>query len=142
MHKPANDPNDLEKYFVACANAGDVEGLVALYEPNAIVAGDDGEIAIGLNQIREFFVKFLAKRPQLDPSTQAAALCSGDLALTSSRLSNGDITAEIARRQPDGSWLWVVDQFALGTERSPRSFLEAVTATNQISELAKEKTEK
>lgn len=116
MHKPANDPNDLEKYFVECANAGDVEGLVALYEPNAIVAGDDGETAIGLNQIREFFVKFLANRPQLDPSTQAAALCSGNLALTSSRLSNGDITAEIARRQPDGSWLWVVDQFVLGTE--------------------------
>ena len=123
MHKPANDPNDLEKYFVERANAGDVEGLVALYEPNAIVAGDDGEIAIGLNQIREFFIKFLADRPQLDPSTQAAALRSGDLALTSSRLSNGDITAEIARRRPDGSWLWVVDRFALGTERSPRSFL-------------------
>jgi hypothetical protein len=38
MHKPAKDPNDLEKFFVERANAGDVEGLVALYEPNAIVA--------------------------------------------------------------------------------------------------------
>jgi ketosteroid isomerase-like protein len=116
MHKPAKEPNDLEKFFVERANTGDVDGLVALYEPNAIVAYGDGEVAIGLNQIREFFVKFLAKRPQLDPSIQAAALCSGDLALTSSRLSNGDITAEVARRQPDGSWLWVVDQFALGNE--------------------------
>ena len=116
MHKPAKEPNDLEKFFVERANAGDVEGLLALYEPNAIVAYGDGEVAIGLNQIREFFVKFLANRPQLDPSIQATALSSGDLALTSSRLSNGDITAEIARRQPDGSWLWVVDQFALGNE--------------------------
>jgi hypothetical protein len=41
-------------------------------------------------------------------------LCSGDIALTSSTLINGDITAEVARRQPDGSWLWVVDQFAIG----------------------------
>ena len=48
------------------------------------------------------------------PSIQAPALCSGNLALTSSRLGNGDITAEIARRQPDGNWLWAVDQFALG----------------------------
>jgi len=117
VHKPAMDPNDLEKFFVERANAGDVEGLVALYEPNAIVAYGDGEVAIGLNQIREFFVKFLANRPQLDPSVQAEALCSGDLALTSSHLSNGDITAEVARRQSDGSWLWVVDQFALGNER-------------------------
>ncbi len=116
MHKPAKEPDDLEKFFVERANAGDVEGLVALYEPNAIVAYGDGEVAIGLNQIRKFFVKFLANRPQLDPSIQTAALCSGDLALTSSRLSNGDNTAEVARRQPDGSWLWVVDQFELGNE--------------------------
>jgi ketosteroid isomerase-like protein len=117
MHKPAKEPNDLEKLFVERANAGDVEGLVALYEPKAIVAYDDGGVAIGQNEIREFFVRFLANRPQLNPSIQAAALCSGDLALTSSRLCNGDITAEVARRQPDGSWLWVVDQFALGNER-------------------------
>ena len=113
MHKPATEPNDLEKYFVERANAGDVEGLVALYEPNAAVAYGDGEIAVGLDQIRDFFVSFLVNRPQLDPSDQAPALCSGNLALTSSRLSNGDITAEVARRQPDGCWLWVVDQFSL-----------------------------
>lgn len=113
MHKPAKEPNDLERFFVERANAGDVEGLLALYEPNAIVANGDREMAIGLNEIRQFFVRFLDNRPQLDPSIQAPALCSGDLALTSSRLSNGDITAEVARRQPDGSWLWVVDQFVL-----------------------------
>ena len=116
MHRPAKEPNDLEMFFVERANAGDVEGLVALYESNAILASGNGEVAMGLSQIREFLVKFLANRPHLDPSSQAAALCSGDLALTSSRLSNGDMTAEIARRQPDGSWLWVVDQFAPGSE--------------------------
>lgn len=116
VHQPAKEPNDLERFFVERANAADVEGLVALYEPNAVLADGNGEVAIGLDQIRKFFVKFLANRPQLDPSIQAAALYSGDLALTSSRLSNGDVTAEIARRQPDGSWLWVVDQFALGKE--------------------------
>ena len=117
MHAPAKEPNDLEKFFVERANAGDVEGLVALYEPNAVVDSGDGEVAMGIQQIRELFVRFLADRPRLDPSLQAAASCSDDLALTSSRLSNGDITAEIARRQPDGSWLWVVDRFALGRSR-------------------------
>lgn len=116
MHKTAREPNDLETFFVERVNAGDLEGLLALYEQDAIVAYSDGEVAVGLNQIREFFRKFLSNRPRLDPSTQSTALCSGDLALTSSRLSNGDITAEVARRQPDGSWLWVVDQFALGNE--------------------------
>jgi ketosteroid isomerase-like protein len=113
MQKPAKEPNDLEKFFVERANAGDVEGLVALYEANAILADGHSEVAIGHDQIRGFFIKFLARCPHFDPSTQAPALCSGDLALTSSWLNNGDITAEIARRQSDGSWLWVVDQFAL-----------------------------
>jgi len=116
MHEPATEPNDLERFFVERANAGDVEGLVALYESNAILAYGNGEVANGLDEIREFLVRFLADRPQLDPGIQAAALRSGDLALTSSRLSNGDLTAEVARRQADGSWLWVVDQFALGGE--------------------------
>jgi uncharacterized protein (TIGR02246 family) len=115
MYKPANDPNDLEKYFVERANAGDVEGLVALYEPGAVLVNDDGDILKGLDQIREFFVKFLTSRPQFEPSNQSAAVCSGDIALTSStNFKNGDVTAEIARRQPDGSWLWVVDQFSVG----------------------------
>lgn len=114
MHETAREPDDLEKLFVERANAGDVEGLVALYEPDAVVAHGNGKVAIGRDQIREFFVEFLADRPHFRPSVQARALRSGDLALTSSQTGNGDITAEIARRQPDGRWLWVVDQFALG----------------------------
>ena len=114
MHKPAKEPNDLERFFVERANAGDVEGLVSLYESNATLASGDGEVAVGLEEIRKFFISFLANRPQLTRSDQAPALRSGNLALTSSRLGNGDITAEIARLQPDGNWLWAVDQFALG----------------------------
>ncbi len=118
MHQPANDPNDLEKYFVERANAGDIEGLTSLYEPNAVLVDDNGEIAKGLSEIREFFVKFLASRPHFEPSNQAAAVCSGDIALTSStNFRNGDITTEVARRQPDGSWLWIVDQFSIGIKK-------------------------
>jgi hypothetical protein len=37
----------------------------------------------------------------------------GDLALTSTRLDSGDVTAELARRQPDGTWRWVIDQWSV-----------------------------
>lgn len=116
MHEPAREPNDLERFFVDRANAGDVEGLVALYEPDAILAPGNGEVIVGSDRIRRFFTDFLAGRPRLVPSIQAPALCSHDLALTSSRHSNGDVSVEIARRQPDGHWLWVVDRFAVGKE--------------------------
>jgi hypothetical protein len=36
----------------------------------------------------------------------------GNLALTSTQCPNGTITAEVARRQHDGTWLWVVDLFS------------------------------
>ena len=114
MCKLAREPNDLERFFVERVNAGDVEGLVALYEENAMLDCGDGDKVVGADQIRKFFSKYLMSRPQLVPSVQTPALCSGDLALTSSLHSNGGISAEIAQRQPDGNWLWVVDQFALG----------------------------
>jgi hypothetical protein len=38
---------------------------------------------------------------------------SGDLALTSTRLPAGGAAVEVARRQPDGSWRWVIDQPAV-----------------------------
>ncbi|WP_185845848.1 hypothetical protein [Kibdelosporangium aridum] len=40
----------------------------------------------------------------------ATTLHNGDLALTSMRLPGGGVTGEVARRQPDGTGLWVIDQ--------------------------------
>lgn len=114
MHAPAKEPNDLERFFVQRANAGDVNGLVALYESNAALACGTDDVVVGLDNIRKFFNDYLATNPQVALGLQAPAICSGDLALTSSRSANGDITAEIARRQSDGNWLWVVDQFVVG----------------------------
>ncbi len=33
--------------------------------------------------------------------------------MTSTRLPDGDVTTEIARRQDDGSWLWVIDRYSV-----------------------------
>ncbi len=54
-HEPALSPNDLEKFFILRANAGDVEGLVALYEPNAVIACGNGQIVIGTEGNPPFF---------------------------------------------------------------------------------------
>lgn len=113
MHEPAKEPNDLERFFVERANAGDLEGLLALYEADATIADGKGAVAVGKEEIRTFLARFWEECPRFPPSRQSPALLSADIALTSSRLSNGEVTAEVARRQADGSWLWVVDQFAL-----------------------------
>ena len=113
----ANEPEELPRLFLECANQGDVDGLVALYEPEAVLALPDGHNAVGSEEIRKFYATLLASRPHFEPGTQRAALRSGNLALTSSRLTNGTVTAEIARQQVDGNWLWIVDQPAIASEK-------------------------
>ncbi|MET0235219.1 MAG: nuclear transport factor 2 family protein [Kibdelosporangium sp.] len=106
----ATEPNDLARFFIERGNAGDVDGLVALYEPDAVLAFPPGTIATGHAEIRKVYEQFLAAAPVLLPGRQHPALVSGDLALTASTLTTGETTVEVARRQPDGSWLWAVDQ--------------------------------
>ena len=104
----AAQPEDLGRFFVQRANAGDLEGLVALYESDAVLAVPGGAPASGADAIRLALRRFLDGRPTVSGESQPA-LRFGDLALTSTRF-NGGATAEVARRQPDGTWLWVIDQ--------------------------------
>jgi len=53
----------------------------------------------------------LADGPTLAPGDQQPGLVNGELALTSTRLVGGGVTIEVARRQPDGTWLWAIDRF-------------------------------
>lgn len=114
--EPALEPDDLARFFVVRANAGDVDGLVALYEPDAVLAGSEGQLMIGTEAIRGFYAGLLASRPTFVAGEQRPALRRGSFALTSSRLVNGIVTAEVARQQPDGTWLWAIDQPAIAQE--------------------------
>jgi ketosteroid isomerase-like protein len=107
----AREPEDLSRLFVERANARDVEGLVALYEPDAVLATPDGGEVRGEAEIRSFYATLTASAPKFAPGAQHPALRIGELALTSTRLPSGaGATAEVARRQPDGTWRWVLDR--------------------------------
>ncbi len=104
----AGEPEDLGRLFLERANAGDVDGVAALYEADAVVASAGGDLVNGAEAIRRMYETLLAGPPQFAGDVRPA-LRRGDLALTSTRFRGG-VTAEIARRQSDGTWLWVADQ--------------------------------
>jgi hypothetical protein len=62
--EPAAQPEDLGRYFLERANAGDVEGLIALYEPGAVLAFAPGKLAAGHEQIREVYAELLPLGPR------------------------------------------------------------------------------
>lgn len=104
----AVEPEDLGRLFLERANARDAGGVAALYEPDAVLASASGDVITGGRSIRDLYETLLADLPQFTGEVRPALRC-GDLALTSTRFRGG-ATAEIARRQSDGTWLWVADQ--------------------------------
>jgi ketosteroid isomerase-like protein len=101
-------PEDLDRLFLERANAGDVDGVVALYEPTAVLALAPGRVAVGAEAIRRAYAALLAGPPSLTGAIRPA-IRNGDIAITSTTRA-GNATVEVARRQRDGSWLWMIDQ--------------------------------
>ena len=111
--KPARDPQDLEQLLVARQRAGDVDGMLALFEPDAVIDVGEGRLIRGREAIHAFYVELVATGRKFELGVQQPALISGDLALTSTRLPDGSVTAEVARRQGDGTWLWAIDRYSI-----------------------------
>jgi ketosteroid isomerase-like protein len=117
IREPARNPQDLERLLVARQWAGDVDAMVALYEPWAVVDSSAGGLIEGQDAIRRYFIEYNASGRKFQSGVQQPALIAGDLALTSTRLADGTVTGEVARRQADGTWLWVLDRFSMAEER-------------------------
>jgi uncharacterized protein (TIGR02246 family) len=104
-------PEDLTRQFVDRVNAGDVDGLVDLYEPDAVIAFPPGEITQGRDAIRTLYEGMLAQPPHFEYEEPLATLILGDLALTATPAQDeAGVRAQVVRRQPDGSWKRILDR--------------------------------
>jgi ketosteroid isomerase-like protein len=107
----AGTPEDLTRLFVERANAGDADGVAALYEPDAVIAYPPGQQTVGRDAIRRLWQQAFANAPHFAPEPPLPTLISGELALTSTAPTDGaGARAQVARRQADGTWLRVLDQ--------------------------------
>ena len=107
---------DLHGAVEKAVNSGDVDALVALYEPDACLLGPAGEQSVGLDAIRATWDEMLAVGGSVAMTTLSVAE-AGDLAYLSNRwelsidgaVVASAITGEVARQQADGSWKYVID---------------------------------
>jgi ketosteroid isomerase-like protein len=107
----AQKPEDLTRLFVERANDGDAAGIAALYEEGAVMAYPPGERTVGREAIRALWDKVLANAPHFEQEAPLPTLISGDIALTSTPPRDGaGARAQVVRRQPDGTWLRLLDQ--------------------------------
>ena len=119
--KKAYKPEDIADLLVEFINSGNINVLVSLYEDNAILVTDsEYAIAQGSDEIKNFYSKILAGNPKFEKGQQRKPVINGNIALTSTRLINGFITAEVARLQDDGSWRWIIDQPIIAVETTNR----------------------
>jgi uncharacterized protein (TIGR02246 family) len=116
----ATTPEATIERFSQLLAAGDLESMVALYEPDATFAPQPGESVSGREAIRAALSGFLAVKPRMTGRIEKV-LRAGDTALVANRwsligtapdgqpVSMGSTSADVLRRRPDGSWGIVID---------------------------------
>ena len=116
----AQNPEALGLLFAERLSAGDLDGLLELYEQGATLIGPDNSAAHGIEEIRGRLKDLLLLGPRLTAS-ESEVLHAEDIALISVdwRMTFGSkaeesagfkgTSTEVARRQPDGGWLYLID---------------------------------
>ena len=120
MPTPARTPSDVDRLFAEALSSGDLEGALAMYEPDACFDDGDGSPAYGHEQIMAKLADLIALDPTLD-CYEIDVVENGDMAVLRARWTfsgtNSDGASfdlqgrsiEVVRRQPDGTWRFVID---------------------------------
>lgn len=118
----ATSPEHLMELFADRAAAGDLDGLIELYEPEAIFEPQFGATVVGHEQLRQALPEFLQLRPQITYTGEPDVVIVEDIALVTnfwtmvgtapdgSTIGESGTSADVCRRRSDGSWCVLIDQ--------------------------------
>jgi uncharacterized protein (TIGR02246 family) len=113
-------PEQVLEAVVEGINTGNFELLLSLYESEAAFATHPGSLAHGLGGIREALGGFVALNGKLQLEVSRVlevgdlALVVGEWSFTGTGSRGEPVTlaaknADVLRRQPDGTWRFVID---------------------------------
>jgi uncharacterized protein (TIGR02246 family) len=120
---PAQTPEQCDELFGQYVNGRDLDRLVALYEPQASLANEDGTANRGTAAIRAAIQELFAALPEVKitmkvvrvlPAGDDLAVLYNDWSLTGKAADGSTVemkhkAMEIVRRQSDGTWRFAVD---------------------------------
>src|SRR5512140_1416707 len=117
----ANTPQDVDRLFGEYLNAGNVDGIVALYEPRATFVPQEGEHLVGHDLIRGAISGFVTMKPKIQMNVVRAVPVGDDVAVLynewrmtitppgGAAVEVAGKATEIVRRQADGTWRFIFD---------------------------------
>ena len=115
-----NSPESTVREFFKTFNQGNIEAVLAFYEPKAAFVAQPGQVVEGTASLRAAINGFLSMKPTLTMGKYQAVI-SGDIALSlvawtlkGTGLDGKPVQMEgtgtdVLRRQADGRWLFVID---------------------------------
>jgi uncharacterized protein (TIGR02246 family) len=120
-------PEDCDRLFGEHVNAGDLDALLALYEPDCGLVRRDGRVARGHAEIRTVLGRLLDMRARMTTEIVKVVRGGDELAMVyndwrmagqgpdGQRIEAAGKAIEVVRRQPDGTWRFILDgPFARG----------------------------
>ena len=99
---------------------GDLESLLKIYDPEAVFLNQSGQVKKGRTEIKEVLAPLAAARAIFDFDIKQVIRADGiALMHTQWKVSLPQLkyqyAIEVARRQPDGTWCWLIgDPFTVG----------------------------
>ena len=117
---PANSPQEGAKFIAQGLSNGDLDGIMALYEPSACLVPQPGQVLQGTAAIREGIAGFLGMKPTMNVESETVvqaddvAIVYTKWSLSGTGVDGGAVNmsgqaTDVMRRQPDGMWLCVID---------------------------------
>jgi ketosteroid isomerase-like protein len=117
---PAKTPEEICRLFQEYMQRGDLDALLTLYDSQAVFLNRPGELKKGESELRHELAHFANLRAVFEYRIKQVIQCD-DIALmhTEWKIVSPEpmsvYAIEVARRQRDGSWRWLIgDPFTVG----------------------------
>jgi ketosteroid isomerase-like protein len=119
---PAKRPEEICHLFQHAMAAGDLDAVLRVYDPEAVFVKQSRDVTKGREGLRQELAPLVAMRARFD-FTIKQVIEAGDIALMHTEWmvwgpqSMQVYAIEVARRQPDGTWCWLIgDPYTVGRE--------------------------